>query len=167
MAPRPSSRAKNLTDADYNKLSGGTRIESCPSGRKENATNENEPIDDKRHRRQQDNLWYNKGSYNSDRSDKYDIRAAVAWAYQQHGCPVLRTDQLGAPTRHAYLLRVPICLALHFVKQRVSGRCELRQCPTRRSWIACCEGHLAALRWSTNSASIQGIWQWRKQSGNK
>lgn len=61
---------KHLTDSNYNKLSGEARIESCLSGRKENATNDTEPVDDWRHRWQQSDLWYDKGSYNSDRSNK-------------------------------------------------------------------------------------------------
>ena len=61
---------KHLTDAAGTKLSGETRVESCLSGRKENVTNDTEPVDDKRHRWQQDDLWYDKGSYNSDRTSK-------------------------------------------------------------------------------------------------
>ena len=61
---------KHLTDPLANKLSGETRIESCLSGRKENVTNDTEPVDDWRHRWQQDDLWYDKGSYNSDRTSK-------------------------------------------------------------------------------------------------
>ena len=61
---------KHQTDTSYNKLSGDTRIQSCFSGRKQNNTTDTEPTDGKRHRWQQLDLWYDKGSYNSDRSDK-------------------------------------------------------------------------------------------------
>ena len=61
---------KHVTDPSYNKLSGETRQESCFSGRKVNAQNDTEPNDGKRHRWQQLDLWYDKGSYNADRTDK-------------------------------------------------------------------------------------------------
>lgn len=61
---------KHLTDTSYNKLTGTTRIESCLSGRKKNATNDTEPGSGKRHRWQQTDLWYDLGSYNSSRADK-------------------------------------------------------------------------------------------------
>lgn len=59
---------KHMTDPSYNKLNGSARVESCLSGRKMNATLDTEPEDGKRHRWQQDDLWYDKGSYNADRT---------------------------------------------------------------------------------------------------
>ncbi len=61
---------KHLTDTSYDKLSGDTRIESCLSGRKKNNTTDTEPVDGKRHRWQQTDLWYDKGSYNETRASK-------------------------------------------------------------------------------------------------
>ncbi|MCP5080440.1 MAG: hypothetical protein GY948_01955 [Alphaproteobacteria bacterium] len=61
---------KHVTDESYNKLVGDTRAESCFSGRKKNNTTDTEPTDGKRHRWQQKDLWYDKGSYNADRSYK-------------------------------------------------------------------------------------------------
>lgn len=61
---------KHVTDKDYNKLSDETRVESCFSGRKKNNTKDAEPRNGKRHRWQQLDLWYDKGSYNSNRSSK-------------------------------------------------------------------------------------------------
>ncbi len=61
---------KHLTDVNYDKLSGTTRYESCLSGRKKNNTTDTEPSNGKRHRWQQTDLWYDKGSYNSSRADK-------------------------------------------------------------------------------------------------
>lgn len=62
---------KHLTDSSYNKLSGETRLLSCLSGRKVGATSDVEVDEvDKRARWQQWDLWYDKGSYNADRSSK-------------------------------------------------------------------------------------------------
>lgn len=61
---------KHMTDAAYNKLSGTTREESCLSGRKINATADTEPEDGERHRWQQDDLWYDQGPVNADRTDR-------------------------------------------------------------------------------------------------
>lgn len=61
---------RHLTSPSYQRLSGDTRIESCLSGRKVNATNDSEPRRGKRHRWQQDDLWYDRGPYNSSRTYK-------------------------------------------------------------------------------------------------
>ncbi|MCP5085042.1 MAG: hypothetical protein GY948_25435 [Alphaproteobacteria bacterium] len=60
----------HMTDPSYAKLSGTSRVESCLSGRKENATLDTEPEDGKRHRWQQDDLWYDIGPENKDRTDR-------------------------------------------------------------------------------------------------
>ena len=62
---------KHLTDPSYNKLTGDTRHVSCLSGRKVGATSDVEVDEvDKRARWQQDDLWYDKGWYNADRTSK-------------------------------------------------------------------------------------------------
>ncbi len=64
-------KGTHLTNTDYEKLTGETRIESCVSGRKVGATLDVEVDEvDKRARWQQWDLWYDKGSYNSSRSSK-------------------------------------------------------------------------------------------------
>lgn len=65
---KASLMGKHVTDVNYNKLSGETRTESCFSGRKINSTKDTEPNDGKRHRWQQLDLWYDKGSYNASRA---------------------------------------------------------------------------------------------------
>lgn len=65
-------KRKHMTDPSYTKLYGEARFESCLSGRKVNATLDTEPEDGERHRWQQDDLWYDTGPENVDRTDRCD-----------------------------------------------------------------------------------------------
>jgi len=65
-------KRKHITSPQYYKLSGETRMESCVSGRKLNATSDAEPGEGKRHRWQQNDLWIDVGDENNERSDQCD-----------------------------------------------------------------------------------------------